>query len=341
MGQITSLFVHKVVNAAVTDTPANRTKRRTLFERVGLNPDAPIDPKLMVSDQEYYELCEAAARVSELGAALTLKVGASMRCDDYGAFGLAWKSAVDLSGSYERAARYARVLTSVSVYEVITEAGKHYMTLHREGPRRLGLRLSNEQTMAAVTQISREVCPQPFTPEAVYFKHPAPGTTSAHEEYFGCPVHFGSDRDALAVSAEKLQIPNRLGDPTISEFFDTHMEQELAELEDNCGLGKRVRIQVAQALSEGVPSLIDIARRLNMSSRTLQRRLADQALSFQTLVDDSRRELSERLLNRTHYSLSEIAFLTGFSEQSAFNRAFKRWAGKTPRSYRLDVQSGR
>ncbi|MEO1173576.1 MAG: helix-turn-helix domain-containing protein, partial [Myxococcota bacterium] len=66
-----------------------------------------------------------------------------------------------------------------------------------------------------------------------------------------------------------------------------------------------------------------------------QRRLADLELSFQSLVDEARRELSERLLKHTAYSLAEIAFLTGFSEQSAFNRAFKRWAGQTPRSYRL------
>ncbi|MDP0491665.1 MAG: helix-turn-helix transcriptional regulator [Verrucomicrobiota bacterium JB023] len=113
------------------------------------------------------------------------------------------------------------------------------------------------------------------------------------------------------------------------------MEQELRDLSDESGLGKRVRIQVSQALSEGVPTVTEIALRLGMSGRTLQRRLADQSLSFKALVDESRRELAERLLKETDYALNEIAFLTGFSEQSAFNRAFKRWGGQTPRSYRL------
>ena len=75
--------------------------------------------------------------------------------------------------------------------------------------------------------------------------------------------------------------------------------------------------------------------RSNLSGRTLQRRLSDRGYSFQTLVDDSRRELAKRLLKETDYPLAEIAFLTGFSEQSAFTRAFKRWAGQTPRSFRI------
>lgn len=72
-----------------------------------------------------------------------------------------------------------------------------------------------------------------------------------------------------------------------------------------------------------------------MSARTLQRRLADEGAVYQELVDEARRELSERLLRTTQYPLVEIAFLTGFAEQSGFTRAFKRWAGETPRSYRL------
>ena len=85
--------------------------------------------------------------------------------------------------------------------------------------------------------------------------------------------------------------------------------------------------------------LSDIARRLGMSGRTLQRRLSDEGYSYQTLVDESRRQLAKRLLHQTDFSLVEVAFMTGFSEQSAFTRAFKRWAGQTPRSYRIGSKS--
>ena len=85
--------------------------------------------------------------------------------------------------------------------------------------------------------------------------------------------------------------------------------------------------------------LSDVAKRLGMSGRTLQRRLSERGYSYQTLVDESRRQLAKRLLRQTDFSLVEVAFMTGFSEQSAFTRAFKRWAGQTPRSFRIDSQS--
>ncbi len=340
MGQISTLFVHKLVDVATKDgQPSDRAKRRDWLGSVGIDLDAPIDPKRMVADTDYYALCERIARESDLGMTLPLKAGAAVCCDDYGAFGLAWKSAINLRGSYERAERYARVLSSVAIFEVVPEGEKTYLVMHWEGDRSLGLRLSNEQTVAEVVRLSREVSPRAFAPEAVYFKHPSPGTTTAHEKYFECPVYFDADRDGLKVSKATLTMANRLGDPAISQFFDAHMEQELRELPDDNALDKRVRIQISQALSEGVPSIAEVALRLGMSGRTLQRRLSEQDLSFKTLVDESRRQLAERLLNATEYAINEIAFLTGFSEQSAFNRAFKRWAGKTPRSYRLDAQA--
>ena len=157
MGQISTLFVHKIVVAATASEPGDAARRRALLRSVGVDPDAPIDPKRMILDRDYYGLCERVAHEDAHGVSLSLRVGSSMRCDDYGAFGLAWKSAVDLRRSYQRAERYGRVLTSVSAYEVRAEDGRVFMMLHRDGERRLGLRLSNEQTIVAITEISRYV----------------------------------------------------------------------------------------------------------------------------------------------------------------------------------------
>jgi AraC-like DNA-binding protein len=263
-----------------------------------------------------------------------------MRCDDYGAFGLAWKSATTLRGSFDRAERYGLVLTSVSVHEVESTVGGAFLHLHREGERCLGLRLSNEATLASIASISREVASGPFRPQEVHLKHPAPDSVSAHEAYFGCTVHFGSEREGLLVSEATLRTPNRLGDPAIVDFFDTHLDGELEQLDDSVGLERRVRDLVTTSLSEGVPLLSDVSSRLAMSGRTLQRRLAEQGTSFQTLVDDARRDLAKRLLQDTDYSLIEVAFMTGFSEQSALTRAFKRWVGRTPGAFRAESRAG-
>ncbi|MEM1019223.1 MAG: AraC family transcriptional regulator ligand-binding domain-containing protein [Pseudomonadota bacterium] len=335
MGDITSLFAHKVVAAASANRPDADTYRKTLLTSIGLDPNAPIEPKTMVPDTAYYALCERAAREDADGPSLPVRVGALMRSEDYGAFGLAWKAATSLRGSFHRAERYGRVLTSVSRYEVREEGGTVWHILHRDGPRTLGMRLSNEQTIVATAQIAREVAAQPVTFESIHFKHDAPTDIAAHEAFFRCPVVFASDRDALALTPEAAATPNRLGDESMLAFFDAHLDTELAALSNDSGLAKRVRIQVSQALSEGVPAISETASRLGMSPRTLQRRLADLGETYQDLVDAARRELAEKLLRETDYALAEVAFLTGFSEQSAFTRAFKRWRGQTPRSYRL------
>ena len=148
MGQITSLFVHKVIRQA-----DDSLDKRALLESVGVDPDAPVDPAVMVADTDYYDFFERVARADPRGVDLPLRVGASMRSDDYGAFGLAWKSALNLRGSFERAERYARVLTSVSTYEAREVEAGVYMHLHRDGERRLGLRLSNEATIASVVSM--------------------------------------------------------------------------------------------------------------------------------------------------------------------------------------------
>lgn len=333
MGQITSLFVHKVI--AQADPSLDK---RAFLAAVGVDPDAPVDPKVMVTAADYYNFFAGLARADPNGLELPLRTGASMRCENYGAFGLAWKSALNLRGSCERAERYARVLTSVATYEVRNAEEGVYMHLHRDGDRSdLGLRLSNEATIASIAAISQEVSTGTFRASAIYLKHDGPGSAEAHERHFGCPVHFGADKDALLISHETMQAPNRLGDPGIVRFFDTHLDEELSRFDDDASLERRVRIRISRSLSQGVPTVSDVAGGLGISARTLQRRLSDRGYSFQQLVDEARRELAEQLLKETAYPLAEVAFLTGFSEQSAFNRAFKRWAGQTPRSFRLEA----
>lgn len=111
----------------------------------------------MIADAHYYSFFERAAAIDRNGTTLPLRAGAAMHSDDYGAFGLAWKSAPTLRGSYNRAERYAQVLTSVSTYEVEATNEGAYMHLHRSGERHLGMRLSNEATIASILTISQGV----------------------------------------------------------------------------------------------------------------------------------------------------------------------------------------
>ncbi|MEL7042255.1 MAG: AraC family transcriptional regulator ligand-binding domain-containing protein [Pseudomonadota bacterium] len=336
MSQITSLYVHKVLNEVSAGV-----QTEDLLERLGMRPSAPIDPKLMVASDAYYDFfAELSARDPE-GLSLPFRIGAAMRSDDYGAFGLAWKSAPNLRGSYARSERYGRVLGSAEAYTLQETREGWFFNLEKAGDGCLGQRLSNEASMSAVDAISKEVSTASFAPLAVYFKHAPRGDRAVYERHFGCPVNFTSGRDALLVSEDSIEAPNKLGDETIARFFDQHLERELAHVAEDQILEQDVRRVVTTLLSEGVPTLSLIATELGLGTRTLQRRLSDNGHTFQSVVDLARKDLAQRLLRETTYSLAEIAFLTGFAEQSGFTRAFKRWAGQTPRSYRLGVVSAK
>lgn len=336
MGWITSLFVRKVVRQV-----DERLDHAALLRSVGIDLEETVDPKQMVAADDYYGLLERIAESDPRAGDLPLRTGASMRLDEYGAMGLAWKSAPHLRASWKRAVRYARVLTSVATYQTEDGSDQVHLIHHRVGERRRGLLMSNEATIASLYAISQQVSSAPIRLLEVRFEHAPLVAPQIYEAHFGCPVRFRADHDALHVPKADADRPNRLADQGISRFFEVHLEQEVAALEENVGLDRRVRCQISEALSDGVPTISHVAARLGMGARTLQRRLSEDGHSFQSLVDEARRRLAQRLLRETDYALADVAFLTGFSEQSAFTRAFKRWEGQTPRSFRLATQTAR
>lgn len=333
MGVITSLFARKMVAAA-----GDGIDQRAILQSVGLDPDGAWDPKVMLPDTVYYDMLERMAEAMDV-TDLPLRVGASMRCDEYGALGLAWKAAPTLRGSFSRVERYARIWTSIVAYELRPTDRGTLFVVHRSGVRRLGMRLSIEADLASAVSISRQVSPVPFAPSEVHIQHAPPRIRRHHEAYFDCPVHFDAAFDALLIAPDALEQPNRLGDEGITQFLLSHLDGELREVGDQATLESRAKDAIARALSGGQPKMAEIARGLGLSARSFQRRLAEDGLSFQALTETTRRELAEGLLRDDRYSLAEVAFLTGFAEQSSFTRAFKRWVGETPATFRREIAS--
>lgn len=329
MGVITALFAGKVIDAAGAGVD-----RAALLARVGLTEDDAPEVRRMVPDEEYYALLEEIAAGLHDATDFPLRVGATMACDDYGAFGLAWKTAPTLRGSLERAERYARLLTSVSRHEVVDHPEGALFVLQRDGDRRLGLRLSNEATLASAMAIMREVSTGPLSAREVRLRHPAPRSVAAHEDYFGGRAVFDAGMDAILIASEDLARQNRLGDPAISQFLEPHLEQEMAEVAQDSSIEQVLLRRISDRLSEGPPKAAEMARSMGMSERTLNRRLAQDGLSYARVLEKARKRLAEGLLGRSGMSLAEVAFLTGFAEQSSFTRAFRRWTGQTPAAWR-------
>lgn len=331
MRQSSSIYSRKAIEQA-----PDGLDRADLYAICKLDRNDPADLATMVAEEDYVRLLETIAQAEEGLPKAHIKLGASMRCEDLGAVGLAWKSSPTLMDGWDRAQRFVGVVAGVRAIEITRAKETTEIRFHRltdEAP--IGARLSNEATFASFTAISREASGRHFKPVRAMCAHEFIGDMGFMEHYLGCQVEDRAGINAVIISNEELALPNAVGDDAISRFFDERVEEMLAEINATVPVSHQVKSEVGKNLSGGVPKLSDVARALGVSARTLQRKLSEDGAVFQELVDQARRELAERLLRTTEYPLVEIAFLTGFSEQSGFTRAFKRWAGETPRSYRL------
>lgn len=312
---------------------SGRLDMASLFARVGLGPEP--DPPTLIDADSFYDVVETI--VVDGDDDLPFRYATSLDIDDFGVVGLAFKTATTIHVALERAERYVALLGDAVRYDLRLDAegGATFVVAGRPA-HRLGVAVANEGAIAALVAVCRQAAGPDvdLVPTDVSFAHRPRESIEAAREFFGCPVRYGQDVDAFRLDDTALDTPTRLGDDAISQYVVGHLEEELRVAVAERGLEARVRHVIGNGLADGVPPMRVVANRLGMSERTLHRRLADDDLRYQDLVVDVRRTLATAMLTTTDHTLVDIAFMTGFSDQSAFQRAFKRWTGRTPLSVR-------
>lgn len=328
--EVSTLFARKAIAQA-----RQATAERALAG-VGIASELLSDPANRIPVQKHHQLFQTLAEDERPAISFHMRTSASMRCEDFGPLGLTMKSAPTLRRSFERLDRYARLYNPYSVFALADKGSECWWINHRTAPDNDGARLSNEAALGTFVSLWRDANGDEFSPKRVQFTHLPVGDVKPLEDHFRCPVTHGAEVDAIIMHQQDVDRPNRVGDQHIWNFLREHLEEVLRTTVPD-RIDREVVIQVASTLSDGVPKLEDVACHLGIGSRTLQRRLAEIGHSYQSLVDEARREVALKLISEGRHSLVEVAFLTGFSEQSSFTRAFKRWSGKTPRTYRVEA----
>lgn len=287
-----------------------------------------------VCDLEYYALIEWIRQGAEDQAALVAAYAQAIRPDDLGALGLAIKCAPVLRQSLQRVERYFRLVTDTVRYRLRDDGRLSYFTIEGLSEDHPALHLRNECALASFLTGLRGMAGSQLTPERLTFRHACSGDAARYEAQFGCPVVFGAEQDAIVLKSILLELPNRLGDEGLSAFLTEHLKTQIGSQSDDSQLKSRLLELLAPELSNGVPPASDMARCMGMSERTLYRKLAEEGLTYRDVLHQAQSRLARDLLSQNKCSIAEIAFLTGFSEQSSFSRAFKRWVGKTPAQFR-------
>ena len=265
--------------------------------------------------------------------AVGLEIATHFRILDIQTLGVAFLSSSSLLTALQRLDRFERLLNSAMDHTLVDDGRRVTFALGDSGIDPRVRRPMEDARAAIVLAACREGLCETFDPIEVALPYARPEDPAAYFGFFRCPVVFGAERARLTFSCEDSARPFTTSNRDLAKDGDQVLQRALIKLGTDDVQGM-VRRAIAAALPSGAPRAEDSALALFMSARTLQRKLAENDTSFSTLLNDVRRELAEQYVSDPSVPVAEISFLLGFSEVSAFARAFKRWTGVPPGEYR-------
>lgn len=243
---------------------------------------------------------------------------------------LAVRNSRNLGECWRRAVRFAHLAVDGPGPRIDEEGDAVYLRFRPALGQDAVPRHPTEFALASYVVSGRMLTQAPLLPRAVRFRHSRPRDASAHHSLFGIPASFDHAASEIEFDRAVLELPIKHNDPVIAGVMERYAEEWLSRLSPRTSLLDQVRHHVYSELGSGVPSASLIAKRMHMSERSFSRRLHEEGASYPKIVEDVRKELAAVYLRNRTLKLAEVSFLLGFSDLSAFYRAFRRWTGQTP-----------
>ncbi len=248
-------------------------------------------------------------------------------------------SSETVGDAFDRAVRYCSTVNE----GVQLHRGANAFTIEFEyvGVRRLLDRHQIEFWATAGLRLIRLFTGRELIPLHVGFLHRRDDDVSEMERYFGCAVEFGAPKDSICFEGQDAKLPLISADPYLNRFLVDYYDEAVSRRQHKPqSLRTRVENAIAPRLPHGTMNINNIASDLGMSVRTLSRRLADEGLTFSTILEELRSDLANRYLQNSSLTVSQIAWMLGYSEVSSFAHAFQRWTGHSPTSVRKQMSEG-
>lgn len=175
---------------------------------------------------------------------------------------------------------------------------------------------------------------QKHYPIQVEFGFDRPGSTTEYERIFNCPLKFGAGATAMKFDKKHINLPVVTSDYNLLKVLVAHANEKLSQIGQEMGFYNVVRRSVMNLVKPEFPTIEQVAVNLNISVRTLQRKLKEEGHTFKDIIEVLRKEMALNYLKNKTLSIKEIAYLLSYSDASVFVRSFKRWTGDTPLAYR-------
>jgi AraC-like DNA-binding protein len=307
---------------------------RKLFAEAGMDHARLRDPLARFSTVSLPRLWRLAFEATQ-DPCLGLTVARFWHPTTMYALGYSWLASVNLAEAFDCMRRYTRMVNTAAQGVINTENtdGSYRVVIDTKKFNPPPHDASVDAVLGMLVIMCRSTYGESFRLQRVTIRHDRPLATRGFEEFFDAPVEFSQTENALWMDASMVLEPLATANPELVRVNNRIVTNYLAQIDRN-DLGMRVRSQLIEHLPGGHANEAEIAAMLNVSQRSLQRKLKEQGISFTQLVENTRRELGLQYVRDPQHSFNEIAFLLGFTEPANFSRAFKRWYGKTPTEYR-------
>ena len=327
-----------------TNTTSSRSLRIVLraadrlgYDQSWLYSELGVDPTILEDSEARIPYDAAIAtwqRVPELtgDVHIGIHLGQQVRLDDFDIIGYVLRNCHTMRDVVDAYEKYRRLLGDNSLFELV-EDNAELVVQHRIVK---GIPFPDVQIdylLSAIACAGKQAFGDHWQLRQVRFARDAPNDIAEYERVFAAPVHFGTGQNALVIHSD-LDQPFARTDAQLRQILEEHADSLLEKLPADRDVDQRIRDFAGRSLADGPPTAETLSSQLGMSARSLRRHLASRGTSVSQIVDQVRKERAIALLNSSEQTVSEIAYAVGFSEPSAFSRAFKRWTGATPTQHR-------
>ena len=306
----------------------------SLLEEASLPVDV-LDKSLRLTMDETVRLWGACIRQAG-DPFFGLHLGENVRPATFNVVGYALMNAASLSDAFEKLSQYQRLISDGGVFQRVP-VKKGVWVIYHSRPGSLPFFFHQvDAVLTSLLSFSYWVSGKALTPLEVSMKRNPPCEASEYVRVFGVLPNFDADFDGVLISHDVLDLPLLDADEELCQIHEQHAKQRLSELKVLNSLPDRVETIIEKHVAAPQLGRSFVAEQLGLSEKSLQRKLAEKGLTFQALYVSVRKRLALSYLSDTRIPLTEVSILLGFSDSSAFYRAFKRWTGRTPGDYRDD-----
>jgi AraC-like DNA-binding protein/transcriptional regulator with XRE-family HTH domain len=327
------------VQGGLTRLAADRLRRagiklQPLLSRVGLTVDQIDEPERRISASNQIAFLDAAADALN-DDLLGFSLAEEFDLRDLGLLYYVMASSDTLGDALKRAARYSRI-TNEAIVLHYKEAPEPRLGLVYSGiPRHADLQ-QIEFCIVAMVRVSRVLSGRRFFPKRVSISHVRSRGIAKFAGSLGKDLEFGSDADEIDFPAGAAKWPLVGADARLNKILLKTCEESLSSRKSTTGKFRTaVENAISPLLPHGQAKASIIAKKLGMSERTLTRRLAEEDVTFNEILQQLKARLAIRYLEENSMPISRVAWLLGFEEASSFSHACRRWTGKSPREFRL------